>query len=623
MRWLVAAALLRHGAPSPPCWVRITHPADGADVALDGGWLPLGFRVGGAVDGLDVCVQLTNKRVSYESFTHCGAASAREFVLSGFLPGVWRAKAYLAASPGPAGLRRGAAPDGDCGGHESWFLADREAWERDVGLSAAPGGNGTRARRVRDRLLAAEASAPSSGAAEAAGPRVLGARRSRCPEVFVFALSGAAARALAAHGVASAALPVEDEAEIAARRDVQSRGFGGIAILKPVAVLAVLEAGLDAWPAGSTPATSCAVWNSNLQPDFNVARGEAHFHVEACTGVYLARRGARGLLEAAVQTLAHVREALCVTMSVEGTQHIINIVGDFRPDDVWFGDQAATNTALFEARFRGETRRRPPVAAVLDPLVVPGGGLFFDGPLGGGPDDTARVDPRTRQVLAHNNFVVGEAAKLARFRRRGFWFAEDQPAAFARALADAPPPGVCAAATVRVDGVAPRLGARAAAAEGPSARRSRTRACGPRPRPRGPWTSRARYGVERPGDGRWFNSGVVVASWAHASLVARLPAVPLDRALHWDQGFLNAMRVAYEAPLADLGYAFNYVGSFLTANAASRPFESPADAFFVHGTTGLLLPPAERAAFLANVSDAWPRGAQPRDSRFRVEEREV
>ena len=155
MRWLVAAALLRHGAPSPPCWVRITHPADGADVALDGGGLPLGFRVGGAVDGLDVCVQLTNKRVSYESFTHCGAASAREFVLSGFLPGVWRAKAYLAASPGPAGLRRGAAPDGDCGGHESWFLADREAWERDVGLSAAPGGNGTRARRVRDRLLAA------------------------------------------------------------------------------------------------------------------------------------------------------------------------------------------------------------------------------------------------------------------------------------------------------------------------------------------------------------------------------------------------------------------------------------------------------------------------------------
>ena len=45
--------------------------------------------------------------------------------------------------------------DGGCGGHESWFLADREAWERDVGLSAAPGGNGTRARRVRDRLLAA------------------------------------------------------------------------------------------------------------------------------------------------------------------------------------------------------------------------------------------------------------------------------------------------------------------------------------------------------------------------------------------------------------------------------------------------------------------------------------
>ena len=171
-------------------------------------------------------------------------------------------------------------------------------------------------------------------------------------------------------------------------------------------MLAVLEAGLDAWwvdtdvvlfrdvAALRVPrAADLAIQAGGLHGR-DVARGEAHFHVEACTGVYLARRGARGLLEAAVQTLAHVREAPRVMMTtVEGTQHIINVVGDVRPDDVWFGDQAATNTALFEARFRGETRRRPPVAAVLDPLVAPGGGLFFDGPLGGGPDDTARVDP--------------------------------------------------------------------------------------------------------------------------------------------------------------------------------------------------------------------------------------
>lgn len=115
-----------------------------------------------------------------------------------------------------------------------------------------------------------------------------------------------------------------------------------------------------------------------------------------------------------------------------------------------------------------------------------------------------------------------------------------------------------------------------------------------------------RYGVKAhtPSAGTWFNSGVLVASWPHLSLVDALPRRALDRVLHWDQGFLNALRVKFRVPLVDLGYAFNYVGSFETSNKGTAPFAA-GDAFFVHGTTGLLLPPAGRDAWLRNVSDAW------------------
>ena len=76
--------------------------------------------------------------------------------------------------------------------------------------------------------------------------------------------------------------------------------------------------------------------------------------------------------------------------------------------------------------------------------------------------------------------------------------------------------------------------------------------------------------------------------------------------LHWDQGFLNAMRLALGAPLADLGFAFNFVGSFETNNKPRRPFPAE-DAYMVHATTGLLLAPAARAAYLRNISEAWAR----------------
>ena len=143
--------------------------------------------------------------------------------------------------------------------------------------------------------------------------------------------------------------------------------------------------------------------------------------------------------------------------------------------------------------------------------------------------------------------------------------------------------------------------------------------------------SRLRYGVDgAENESQWFNSGVLLMSWVPLGMVARLsppappplsagppvreerraaarrPDAPLERSLHWDQGFLNAMRLRDSAPLADLGYAFNFVGSFETSNKASRPFAAE-DAFMVHGTTGLLMAPDDRAAWLRGVVGRWTR----------------
>ena len=114
-----------------------------------------------------------------------------------------------------------------------------------------------------------------------------------------------------------------------------------------------------------------------------------------------------------------------------------------------------------------------------------------------------------------------------------------------------------------------------------------------------------RYGIPCNTEEAWFNSGVLVVSWPHLGMVETLPPWDsFERVLHWDQGYLNAMRLKYEVPLVDLGYAFNWVGSFHSTNSENAPF-SAFDAFFVHGTTGLFLPHLERGEYLINVSRAW------------------
>ena len=73
-----------------------------------------------------LCTQLTNKRVSFESHTHCVDARApvTSFKLGRFLPGVWRCRAVLRRGPDPPTLHRGAAPLNGVVSNveESWFL---------------------------------------------------------------------------------------------------------------------------------------------------------------------------------------------------------------------------------------------------------------------------------------------------------------------------------------------------------------------------------------------------------------------------------------------------------------------------------------------------------------------
>jgi hypothetical protein len=80
--------------------------------------------------------------------------------------------------------------------------------------------------------------------------------------------------------------------------------------------------------------------------------------------------------------------------------------------------------------------------------------------------------------------------------------------------------------------------------------------------------------------------------------------VPLDPVLLYDQGLLNARRLAHRVPLTDLGLDHNWLGSFNGSNAHRRPCDA-VDAFAVHATTGLPDFGARRADFLGDVAAAW------------------
>jgi hypothetical protein len=112
-------------------------------------------------------------------------------------------------------------------------------------------------------------------------------------------------------------------------------------------------------------------------------------------------------------------------------------------------------------------------------------------------------------------------------------------------------------------------------------------------------------------DARWFNSGLLVLSSHHIQILEfnEVEAEAVDFMLLWDQGLLNARRRVLGVPLLDLGYRFNWVGSFNHSNDVQRPFNA-AEAFAVHATTGL--PRGSdgtvleaRMAFLKEIHSIW------------------
>jgi|MDSY01.2.fsa_nt_gb hypothetical protein len=106
-------------------------------------------------------------------------------------------------------------------------------------------------------------------------------------------------------------------------------------------------------------------------------------------------------------------------------------------------------------------------------------------------------------------------------------------------------------------------------------------------------------------DPRWFNSGLLVLSTRHRELLEYKDAEKkVDFVLLWDQGIINAKRRLLGVPLFDLGYNFNWVGSFNGSNAKRRPFDA-TDAYAAHATTGLPGFGRERMGFLADISTVW------------------
>ena len=105
----------------------------------------------------------------------------------------------------------------------------------------------------------------------------------------------------------------------------------------------------------------------------------------------------------------------------------------------------------------------------------------------------------------------------------------------------------------------------------------------------------------------WFNSGVLLLSAPHAAtLLTKIPPA-MDFVVLGEQGFLNAMRHSCGHPLHNLGYAFNWLGSFNGSNAERRPM-NVTDAYMVHATTGLPGYGSDRVGFLGWLDGAWKGG---------------
>lgn len=363
--------------------------------------------------------------------------------------GVWRCRAYLRFGYGSVTFSRRGAALGALAFGFSWFVVNRDVWlsrlkpaadfsQAWLALASArraidTEGLGARLSELagRNRLLVV--SMANSPHVDLAINMAYSAMRAGLPPTIIFALSEAAEARLAFAGIETARLASNRALDI--HRDVQSPGFGAVAAMKAVCVLSVLRAGVDAWWIDTDVVffDKSFVSKQLLSVDmifqsggYEITRGEDHFHVEACTGVYFAR---------ARPAVVALLEAVIVELQ---------LAAELQLD--WFGDQAATNLVLFEKRFRSFPELN---VDFLDPIDAPSGGLFFGGLL------TTR--DRAQAKLAHNNFVIGYKAKLDRFEAAGLWFDSSQPRHITRSLQRAKfaPKHACELASLIIGGRRP------------------------------------------------------------------------------------------------------------------------------------------------------------------------
>ena len=447
MRALLLMALARANEPS----ITAITPKNDGEVTLQDGALVMAYQVANATSDLRLCAQLTNKRISFESHAHCVDARApvTSFKLGGFLPGVWRCRAVLRRGPDPPTLFRGAAPllGVVSNVEETWFLVEKQRWLADI---TGDGPNVTATQRVLalasadDTLLKALQDTAIDGSlvvtmanlphADLALNLAFSAARAGAP-LFAFALSDSTYDKLRTHNVACGKLPTLFGG-VDGRRDVQSAGFSEIAVLKPVAVAVALRASVkvvwwvdtDVVLLRDLPSSRAAfaIQAGGLHAR-DYAINEDQFHTEQCTGVFRVTKEAEPILVQSALELATIR--------------------DKHPERTWAGDQAATNLVMHERRFREGTNIS---VEVFDALEVPGGGLFFEGPLDEDRGPLIRANP----ILAHNNFLVGKDKKLERFRAHGMWYA-DFIGAFDDALLHRAPLDSCS--TIEVMGITPEV----------------------------------------------------------------------------------------------------------------------------------------------------------------------
>jgi hypothetical protein len=141
-----AAAAVRNEVESLP--VRFAAPRDGATLASSADPVTFRFEVASWALGnlsasdetrLRLCFTVQNKRESYQAFTTCidGTSEPLFYNLTGVMPGIWVACAYLTYADEPEHWRGGHQRRLGATEHSIWFMVEPEAWQRSAGLTDA------------------------------------------------------------------------------------------------------------------------------------------------------------------------------------------------------------------------------------------------------------------------------------------------------------------------------------------------------------------------------------------------------------------------------------------------------------------------------------------------------